>query len=341
MNFGKIDHIVLLGGARLLAEFAPHVKKQFQTTAFIAPRHFSEKVSDSETLGDSIKRNQIPFLIIDDINKRPEAEKAITSRTLGIGLGPAWEFKKDIIDKFGGKLVNFMGIRLPRYRGGAHYTWQILRGNKVGACNLQIIKENIDSGEVIKNEEYALPSTARIPRDYFDVAMVEEISFLNKFLAEVKAQKDFSLTKLDESTAEYYPFLSTVNQAFIDWNWSGGDIAKFICAFDEPYAGASTFIDGKLIRLKNCTLDKNEKPFHPFASGVIFRKWGNALYVATTQGALIVRGIFDETGKDLMQSIAVGQRIYTPLKFLDEAMRFSVVYDSKGLKPSKKLRKEE
>ncbi len=335
MKFDKIDHIVLLGGARLMAEFAPHVKKNYKVTAVLSPRHAVEKVDSAENLEQSLKKNGVTVLIVEDINRAPELEKIITPATLGIGLGPAWSFEKKIIDKFGGRLLNFMGIRLPRYRGGAHYTWQILNRSKIGACNLQVIAEDIDHGAVVKSKEYLLSASARIPKDYFDAAMKEEISFLDEFLAEAKSGKEFAPIKLDESIAEYYPFLSTAKQGFINWNWLPEDVEAFICAFDEPYAGASTFLDGKLVRLKNCELDKKVKPFHPFNTGVVFRVWKNEIYIATTQGALIVKDLRDENGKDIMKEVHVDQRFYTPSKYIDEAMGFHAEYSAKGLKKQK------
>ena len=68
------------------------------------------------------------------------------------------------------------------------------------------------------------------------------------------------------------PRLNTKIHGFIDWNWKAKHIVDFVNAFDEPYQGASTFIKGKKYLLKNAKLLKHKINFHPFQSGIIFKK---------------------------------------------------------------------
>ncbi len=197
-----------------------------------------------------------------------------------------------------------MGIRLPQYRGGAHYTWQILRKNKIGCCNLQIINEDMvqgvfDSGEIVKSKEYLFPPSARIPMDYFDHAVQQEVAFIKEFLDEVQAGRDFKLFRVQENFSIYFPRLYTKKQALIDWSWDTNDIESFICAFDDPYPGAATFINGRKVRLKRCFAEYNEGNFHPFQQGLIYKIDQKAVYVASRTGTIIVESVLDDDGKEL------------------------------------------
>ena len=50
------------------------------------------------------------------------------------------------------------------------------------------------------------------------------------------------------------------------------DVERFICAFDEPYVGASTNLNGDIVRIKSVCLSQQDGFFHHFQSGLIYRK---------------------------------------------------------------------
>jgi methionyl-tRNA formyltransferase len=127
----------------------------------------------------------------------------------------------------------------------------------------------------------------------------------------------------------YWPRLSTDKHGFIDWGWSLSDVESFICAFDDPYAGAATFINSKKVRLKKCFADYNDGHFHPFQKGIVYRKSSDALFVAFEDGALVIRSIMDEKKMNVMNEISVGDRFFTPYKFLESAMQFRAIYSAK------------
>ena len=347
MHFGNINRYILFGGGRLLVQFAQRLKQGgYDVIVFSSRRHLIEVVGqDGTTLGQVLRESGIAFFSTRDINDSEDLKELITDSTLGIGMGEVWSFRQDLIDRFGSRLLDLMTIPLPQYRGGAHYSWQILRRNKIGCCHLQVINAQMipgvfDSGEIIKSKEYFFPSSARTPKDYFDAAVPEGLAFLEEFVQEVQQGKDFPLRHLQESFSIYFPRLSTLKQGFIDWSWSTEDIELFICAFDEPYPGASTFVDDRRVFLKNCYAEYNDGPFHPFQAGLIFRKATDYLFVATRDGTLVVRRVLDESGADVLPTIELGQRFYTRQRILEEAMTYHAIYDADGLVDDQTTRQE-
>ena len=126
----KIKNIILFGGSRICAELAVKLKKSkdYDVNIFTCQRQINEKIYlDGKTLATVLREHSIKFISTEDINSEKKLIPLITNQTLGIGLGEPWSFSKSIIKKFEGRLVDLMGVRLPQYRGGAHYTWQILR----------------------------------------------------------------------------------------------------------------------------------------------------------------------------------------------------------------------
>ena len=338
--------LILFGGGASILDFALASKRRgLKTYVFAVTRHLDEIINDdtSLTLKRALQNNEVPFYHVSNINDSPELKTIILDNKacMGIGLGEAYTFTQETIDLFEGRLFDFMVIRLPQYRGGAHFTWQILRKNRIGCWNIQVINTEMvpgvfDSGQILKTREYVIPQGARIPQDYFRVALAEALKLFVEFMDEIDAGKEFKLARLQENFSVYFPRLNTIKHAFINWSWNTGDIETFICAFDDPYAGASTFLNGERVFIKDCQADYTEGGFHPFMSGLIYRVHGNVVFVATKDCALVFRKVCDEKGKDMISGLKVGQRFYTPVKYLEEAMLFNAEYDTEGPKQKEK-----
>jgi len=338
---GPVDTLILFGGCMSVVDFARDAKKRgLKTYVFAAPRHLSETFREEQdaTFEMILKKSKIPFFSAVDINTSPDLPRVVTSRSLGLGLGEVYTFSRATIDLFQGRLFDFMVINLPRYRGGAHFTWQILRNDRTGCWNIQRINEEMvpgvfDSGEILKSREYILPPSARIPADYFRAARAEAQNLFTEFICEVQAGASFRPMALQEQFRSYFPRLYTLRHGFIDWSWTGEEIERFICAFDEPYAGASSFLAGARVFLKSCQMEYADGPFHPFMAGLIYRIEGSTLYVAVNGGSLIIRHIADENGADISSRLKPGQRLFTPAALLEDAMLFDAEYDANGLSP--------
>ncbi len=339
MQFGKIDKLILFGGSNLLAKFSKIIKEQgkYDLVIYSCDRQLKEIVSPKGScLEDILRKNNIEFYSTNDINKESAIFDQVTSKTIGLGFGEAWKFSKELIDLFKNRLLDIMGICLPQYRGGAHYTWQILRENKTGGCNLQIINEDteqgkFDSGEIVKTKKYFFPSTVRIPEDYFNAAVDEEVKFLMEFLNEIENKEEFKAIDIQEEFSIYFPRLFTLKNAYINWHWDTKDIDKFICAFDSPYPGASTFYNGERLFFKKSRVELDDGPFHPFQAGLIFRIFNNSVYIATNSGTLIVSSIEDEKGINRIKDVGIGGRFYTPGKILEESLTQKIDYNASGL----------
>jgi len=334
-----IDNIILFGGGILIVEFAKEaLNKGIHPYVFSAPRHLKEFINERQlSLEKLLRKERITFYQVDDINKSRILRSIVTERTIGIGLGEIYTFNNEVISLFKNGLFDFMVINLPEYRGGAHFTWQILRGDKRGCWNIQIINDKMipaifDSGEIVKKRHYIIPQAALLPRDYFDAANKEGLELFEEFLSEIKTNGEFKLCKLKEKNSSYFPRLYTRKNGFINWAWNTDQIKCFICSFDDPYTGASTFLDGKRVFIKKCHSESSDITFHPFQSGIIYRKQNNSCYIASYPNSLVVKEIFDDRGRSIRDRIPIGRRLYTPQEYIEEAMLYNAEYDSYGLK---------
>ena len=333
LQFGTIRRVILFGGAPLLVA-AVRTLRGFgiEVHVFTSERHATEVLfADGTTLAQALEKLQQPFVVSDDINTEGSLPPLISEDTLGIGLGEAWSFDKALIESFGSRLFDFMGIPHPRYRGGAHYTWMIMRGERRMGCNLQVINEDMvqgehDSGAIVASKTYELAPTVRTPEDYFAGAVEHECAFIEQFLCDVKAGRTFELRPIDESKSMFLPRLHTRRNGWIDWAWSGADIDSFVRAFDVPYPGASTTIEDHVVQLRGSRMLDDEAPFHPFQSGLITRiESDGAVVIATTSGHLrISEVIFDEKSAKVV--LLPGMRFFTSKTALEASMAFKPVY---------------
>ena len=95
-----------------------------------------------------------------------------------------------------------------------------------------------------------------------------------------------------------------------------------IQAFDDPYPGASTFLDNKRIFLKKCQISNEKTNFHPFQAGIIIRKYNKNILVAANGKGLIIHQILNENGKDIFSQIKLGHRFHTPTAILEDAKTY-------------------
>ncbi len=338
----ECETLVFFGGGNLLLRCVERARARgYSATVFAAPRHSAEIVApfpgDSPgRFGDWLESRGLPFHVVEDINGCDDFLSLGTRGATGIGFGETYTFSRETVAVFQHRLFDMMVIRLPQYRGGAHFSWQILRGSRLGAWNIQEIDERMipgvrDEGSVVMTREYFIPPSARIPADFFEIADREGEELFSGFLDRLRSKDAFFPRKIDNGYSLYFPRLYTSAHAWIDWSWTAEELERFVCAFDDPYPGASTFLHGKRVFFKNVSRDPTEGRFHPFMSGLVYRIDARGVFVACRDEALVVRDIRDESGTHISEIILPGSRFVTPRSFLDEALSFEANYDARGL----------
>lgn len=329
----SIRRIILFGGTSSILDFAREaLSKGFEVYIFTDKFRLDATINTKGTLRKNFKIEKIDFIETNDITEKI-LRSYVDEHALGLSVLTFWIFRKDVIQLFQGNLFNYHGASLPDERGGGTFTWKILARSRKGCLTIHKIDEGIDTGEICLTKKFSFPPSCRIPSDFFQYYKIYEQEFFHSFLAKIKIGMKFKYVRQKESQSLYWPLLNTGLNGYINWDWSVDDIELFINAFDDPYPGATTFYEGKKIRLKRCYKNlRNEGLFHPFQSGIIFRIVDQTIYIACNKGSLIVKEMYDDQGNKNNQIARVGVRFYTPSSCLDQAKETKVRYDSKGLK---------
>lgn len=333
-QLGPYSRLVLLGGGevvRMLCEWAP--SNGYAISVITSPRHALEEL-DGQPFQTFLEARGINYLVAEKIDT-PAVHAFIgdTQETFFLSLGAAWLFKAEVTERvFDNKLYNSHGTRLPQNRGGGGFSWQILTANRFGFCVLHQVDGGIDTGDIIATDEFLYPASGRIPADFERVYIAKNFAFIAGLLAETLGKtKAVKPVAQQENFSSYWPRLSTATHAWIDWSNEPQHIERFICAFDSPYAGAQTYLDGKLVHLKGVSVNLQDGIFHPYQAGLIYRINAKWLCVCLSGAALIVEEVLDENGEDIFPTIRVGDRFLTPATALDSSKE-RVIFTPNGIK---------
>ncbi|MFA6552387.1 MAG: formyltransferase family protein [Candidatus Paceibacterota bacterium] len=335
INFGKIKKFALLGGSQKILFVSKYlISKNIPIKVFSSTRLLAEKMDSGLSLEQELKKAGIEFYNSPNINNDQNLADFIDDGTVGLSIGGPWIVKFGLISLFKGKILNLHDQRLPENRGGGGFSWIILMGEKTGRCTLHLIDEGIDSGDIISVKKFVFGPKCLKPIDYYKKILKEDESFVTKFIDKVLAGKSFKKIVQNEEESTYWPRLNTKINGYINWSWSAEEIKKFICAFDDPYDGASTFLNKKRVFLKNCSVFKSKYNFHPFQAGLVFKITAGKFFVAAVGGIVVVEKVLDETGNDVGSLLRVGDRFVTSSDFLDSALETRIIYTPEGLKNS-------
>jgi methionyl-tRNA formyltransferase len=235
-------------------------------------------------------------------------------------------------------MFNFNGIPIPKYTGGAHYTWQILNGSYESGCFFQEITSQIDRGDILRYQYAEIPKTARTPKDYFEVNNGYGLIFLKSLLDDMQSGVSFERISYDKFLSEgmYFPRLLTRENAYIDWQWSGMDIERFCNAFGDPYPGAATFCNGLEVRVRSAVFTSSSENLHPYTYGLILRKYNSRLWVSVHGGLLELASLMNAEGGEIISHFKEGDRFATPVDILWHSMNYSAKFNSLGAKSNGK-----
>ena len=255
-------------------------------------------------------------------------EKFIESKfkkenTLFISISSRWIFDKRQIKFFNDKLINFHSSRLPFFKGGATFSWQILCGDRIHCNSIHLVNTKVDGGPIIFSKKSIFPNYCKIPKDFQEYDLKQLLKTYKSFLNKVIDKENFVLKNQSNNIGNYFPRLDSSKDSWINWDLKPYEILKLINAFDDPYSGSQTFVTrfkNKKIKIKSVHMHEGEIPRHPIMNGVVIRNDGNWLVVSLGEQnyTLLIEKVIDEKGKNIINKIKSGDRFFTPSKFLNE-----------------------
>lgn len=333
MKIGPYKNLVILGGGPLLVDiYEWAVSNRIDLRVVTSPRLEMINVQSELTLKEFLLVNSIPFesvVKLDDDFIKNFLEFNVDS-TMYLSMGAPWIIKENQINEiFKANIFNMHGTRLPMYRGGAAISWQILNQDRFGYCQLHHIDGGIDTGNIVAYKEFIYPATCRVPLDFRTIYINENRTFILDCLSQIFSGGFKSLNiRQANYLSSYWPRLSSDINGWVDWSLNGYEIERLICAFDEPYPGAQTYLNGKKAYLKKVSVCGGDPGAHTFQAGIIYRKGPGFICVAAKKINLLIESVV-VNGVDILDQVMLGDRFFTPEEILTKS-RQRVAYGPNG-----------
>ncbi len=312
----KLNNVVFIGFSPIIESLNKINKKNKINSFLITSPDQSKNI-----------KGKIDFKIFKKLDRK--FEKFIESRfnkdnTLFVSISSRWIFKKKQIKFFKGKLVNFHSSRLPYYKGGATFSWQILCGDRIHCNSIHLVDTKVDSGPIIFSEKSIFPNHCKVPKDYQEYDLNQLVKTYRVFITQVIKGKNFTLKNQSKNIGNYFPRLDSSKDSWINWDSSPDEIYKFINAFDDPYTGSQTFITrfkNKKIKIKSVHLHEGEISRHSIMNGVVIRNDRDWLVVSIGEKnyTLLIEKVLDGKNKNIISEIKSGDRFFTPIKYLNNS----------------------
>jgi methionyl-tRNA formyltransferase len=266
----------------------------YQVKVISEPWHLNLEVENGDIFRTALENNSIDY--VEQATLSPsDFEIYRNSSATCILLNAVWFLKEDFLNIFPNRVFNYHAAKLPEERGAAGNSWKILSNSKTGALTLHHVVPELDQGMIALQHPVSFPENCHTCSDFYAYLKTEEKALFSNFLTLMMADELPPPEAQKEEEALYWPRLLTSEHGYINWEWSGLQIERFIHAFDEPHPGAMSFIQEKKVRLRGVRLLKSPTDFHPFQAGIVVRKHKDHIFIATVGGLLKVTTVMTNT----------------------------------------------
>ncbi|MBD1140963.1 hypothetical protein IDH20_02220 [Pelagibacterales bacterium SAG-MED39] len=292
--------------------------------------HLNKLVKNNLTFKKYLKKKKISYKKINDYSTLfGYLKKLVKIENCRILLvHSAFILKNNIINLMKSDIFNYHVGSLPEQRGAAPGTFQILMSKKSTNMTIHRVIGKLDAGNIVLTKKILLQKNHNL-LDFYKKVEKNEYNFFKKFFT--NNFKTFKERKQNSHSSVYMPRLDSKIHGYINWSWEAKDIYDFVRAFDKPFPGARTFLNGKEVIIKNLKLVKKKLNFHPFQNGIIFKKDKNYYYIASKNYCLRTNDIRLINGRKIESKI-LGKRLYTPYSILDKSFKTVSIHSPEKLK---------
>lgn len=150
-----------------------------------------------------------------------------------ISYGYRYIIKKEIIDKYRGKIINLHISYLPWNRGADPNIWSFIENTPKGVT-IHLIDEGIDTGEIIFQKKLEFNKNVETLRSSYEI-LQEEIQLLFKENWQKIKSFDFvSKKQIEKGSLHYKKDLENIKSLIEDFNWDI-PVSKLINIYRSSY----------------------------------------------------------------------------------------------------------
>ena len=265
-------------------------------TLITLPSGYSKNVSDYYDLHEFCKMHGIKIIDTTNVNSSETIDqiKSVGPDYL-FTLGWSQIFKEELITCFSKFVVGTHPTKLPHGRGRAPLPWTILEDLQKTALSFFKIDTGVDTGKLIFQREFDIPSGSYVKELYDTVA--QELGFgFNEIYESIIQNKALNLTTQSEQSVTVRG-KRTPSDGFIDFNKSIAETERLIRAVSEPYPGSYCYYKDEKIVFWRVAFDTEKT--HSGTIGQILMKSKKGILVQFSDGNLWLNRPTDSKRHDL------------------------------------------
>lgn len=217
---------------------------------FIVPR----TDSTDNTLIDYASKYNIPYHKGIKVNSEKFYELAASYNCdLFVSMSFNQIFRNRIINLPKLKTINCHAGKLPFYRGRNILNWALINDEKEFGITVHYVDEGIDTGDIISQRIFSISDNDNY-KTLLDVAYIECANILYDAIKTVQKGDFTPINQNDIHPVGFYCGVRGVGDEIINWNLTSREVYNFIRALCNPGPKATTFKDGKEIKINKARI---------------------------------------------------------------------------------------
>ena len=240
--------------------------------------------SDYADLVPCCKRNDIPFLLTNDVNEA-KAVKWIERHQPDVIFCFGWSrlIKQPVLQLPPLGVVGYHPSELPKNRGRHPLIWALVLGLKETASTFFFMDEGADSGDILSQQHIDI-SVQDDARSIYTKMIETAKAQLLEFVVEMKSG-EYQPIRQDHSQANFWRKRSK-KDGQIDWRMSAKSIYNLVRGLTHPYVGAHLFHEGKEYKVWKSSIENYPETDNIEPGKVIDIMVNNSVVVKCADGCI-------------------------------------------------------
>lgn len=227
------------------------------------------------------------------INCYDRSDKYEVSSSYAIAVSWRW-----LISLTSTKLIVFHDSLLPKYRGFNPLVSYLINKEETIGVTALFAADKYDTGDIIGKCSSKIKYPIKI-KTAIEIISNNYVSLAGQIVETISKNQDFVGEKQNDAEATYSLWRDESDYN-IDWNKSSDYICRFIDAVGFPYSGATTLLDGKLVRILEAEIVDDIVIENRTAGKVIFLEAGLPVIVCGSGLLKISELVDNESGENLL-----------------------------------------
>jgi methionyl-tRNA formyltransferase len=193
------------------------------------------------------------------------------------------------------KLIVLHDSILPKNRGFNPLVTNLINGDKEIGVTAFLSSPKYDCGPIIGQKMFSISYPLKI-KQAIEIVSKGYVSLVCDISTDIRNNRQLTEVIQDESKATYSLWRDEKDYR-VDWNKSAEEIMRFVNAVGFPYQGASSEVDGKLIRIVEVETLEDIIIENRVSGKVIFMENGKPVVVCG-KGLIKINQMHDDKGEN-------------------------------------------